>query len=301
MTGPGGSGRSREPPPRADGPSHNWARSRPYNLTTSMSVIEAIGAREILDSRGNPTGRGRSAAHRRQRRPWRAFPRARRTGAHEAVEVRDGDASRFGGKGVIKAVHAVEEEIAARDRGRQRVRAARHRPPPHRARRHAEQEPPGRQRDPRRVARGVEGRCRIARPPPLRYLGGPQAHILPVPLMNVINGGAHANNALELQEFMVAPVGAVSYAEGLRWGVEVFHALRSALNQKGLEHRRGRRGRVRTQRLHRRRGSGDARPGHRGCGPGGRQEVALAMDSRPRSSSSTVATAWRARIEPPRR
>jgi enolase 1/2/3 len=198
-----------------------------------MTIIDAIGAREILDSRGNPTvevevllADGSLGVA--------AVPSGASTGVHEAVEVRDGDAGRFGGKGVIKAVHAVEEEIAPEIEGMSAL--------DQRAIDRLLIELDGTPNKSRlganallgvslAVSKAAAGSLGL---PLWRYLGGPQAHVLPVPLLNVINGGAHANNALELQEFMLAPVGAVSFAEALRWGVEVFHALRSALNQKGL-------------------------------------------------------------------
>jgi enolase 1/2/3 len=198
-----------------------------------MTIIDAIGAREILDSRGNPTvevevllADGSLGVA--------AVPSGASTGVHEAVEVRDGDAARFGGKGVIKAVHAVEEEIAPEVEGLSAL--------DQRAIDRLLIELDGTPNKSRLGANALLGVSLAASKaaaaslglPLWRYLGGPQAHVLPVPLLNVINGGAHANNALELQEFMLAPVGAVSFGEALRWGVEVFHALRSALNQKGL-------------------------------------------------------------------
>jgi enolase 1/2/3 len=198
-----------------------------------VTVIEEIGAREILDSRGNPTvevevlladGSSGSAG----------VPSGASTGTHEAVELRDGDGLRFGGKGVLKACLAVEEEIGPELEGTDAL----------------EQRAidgvlialdgtPNKGRLGANAILGVslavaKAAARSIGLPLYRYLGGPQAHVLPVPLLNVINGGAHADNALELQEFMLAPVGAVSFSEGLRWGAEIFHALHAALKQKGL-------------------------------------------------------------------
>jgi enolase len=198
-----------------------------------MTVIEAVTAREVLDSRGNPTVEveilladgsvGRAAV-----------PSGASTGTHEAVELRDSDERRYGGKGVLGAVTAVEEDIAPEIEGMEAL-------------------------DQRGVDRllieldGTDNKGRLganailgvslatARAeaaslglPLYRYVGGPMAHLLPVPLMNVVNGGRHADNRLELQEFMVAPVGAASFSEGLRWGVEVFHALKGLLSSRGL-------------------------------------------------------------------
>jgi enolase len=197
-----------------------------------MSVIEDISAREILDSRGNPTVEvdvlladgsvGRAAV-----------PSGASTGTYEAVERRDGDDDRFGGKGVLDACRAVEEDIAPELEGMLAL--------DQRAVDRALLELDGTPNKERLGANAILGvSLAVAKAaaasldlPLFRYLGGPQAHLLPVPLMNVINGGRHADNRLELQEFMLAPVGAASYAEGLRWGTEVFHALHSALKQKG--------------------------------------------------------------------
>jgi enolase len=198
-----------------------------------MSLIETIHAREILDSRGNPTVEvdvwlddgafGRAAV-----------PSGASTGEHEALELRDGDASRFGGKGVLTAVANVHDAIAPVLEG---VDAY----------------------DQRTVDRlvlerdGSDDRSTLGANailgtslavakaaaesqglPLWRSLGGPNAHVLPIPMFNVINGGAHADNELELQEFMVMPVGASSFSEAVRWGAECFHALRGILHDKGL-------------------------------------------------------------------
>jgi enolase len=198
-----------------------------------MPGIERIRAREILDSRGNPTvevdvlladgSAGRAAV-----------PSGASTGGHEAVELRDGDESRYGGKGVLGAIRNVHEEIgpslkdvdALNQREVDRIMV----------------EVDGTLERSRLGANAILGvSLAVARAgavsaglPLFRYLGGPQAHLLPVPLLNVINGGAHADNALDVQEFMLVPVGAASFSEGLRWGAECFHALKANLNQKGL-------------------------------------------------------------------
>jgi len=196
-------------------------------------IIERVEAREILDSRGNPTVEA-EARLADGSVGVAAVPSGASTGTHEAVELRDGDPERFGGLGVLKACLAVEDEIAPEIEGmdalEQRaidgVMAAL-------------DGTPDKSRFGANAILGVS--LAVARAaatslglPLYRYLGGPQAHLLPVPLLNVINGGRHADNPLELQEFLLAPVGAVSFSEALRWGAEVFHALQTALRQKGL-------------------------------------------------------------------
>ena len=198
-----------------------------------MTSIIDITAREILDSRGNPTveaevyldggAMGRAAA-----------PSGASTGAHEAHERRDGDAARYGGKGVLRAVEAVEREIfnaigdmdATDQRG---IDAA------------------------MRALDGTENLSRLganavlavslatahaaaaAHGLPLwRYLGGAGAHVLPTPMMNILNGGAHADNPVDIQEFMIMPVGAADLEDAVRAGSEIFHALKTALKQAGL-------------------------------------------------------------------
>ncbi len=197
-----------------------------------MSIIDDVAGREILDSRGNPTvevevelisgARGRAAV-----------PSGASTGAHEAVELRDGG-ERFGGKGVLDAVGHVNGEICdavvGLDAADQRaldlelfaldgtdncsrlganavlgVSLA--------------------------AAKAVAEECGL---PLYRYVGGANAHVLPVPQMNVLNGGAHADSNVDIQEFMLLPVGAVSFSEALRWGVETYHALRALLRDRGL-------------------------------------------------------------------
>jgi enolase len=197
-----------------------------------MSSIAEVLAREILDSRGNPTvevevelisgATGRAAV-----------PIGASTGAHEALELRDGD-DRYGGKGVRRALEHVNTEIAEAVIGLDAL-------------------------DQRTVdddlvtLDGTDGKSRlganailgvslaVARAaavesdlPLYRYVGGANAHVLPMPLLNVLNGGAHADSNVDVQEFMLAPVGAASFSEALRWGAETYHALRSLLHQRGL-------------------------------------------------------------------
>ena len=199
----------------------------------SMTLIVDVHARQILDSRGNPTvevdvtledgSMGRAAV-----------PSGASTGAHEAVELRDGDKSRWGGKGVTKAVDAVNGEIAdevvgldAEDQTEiDRVMIALD----------------GNENKGRLGANAILGvslatakAAADARGLPLyRYVGGVDANLLPVPMMNILNGGVHADNGIDFQEFMVMPVGASSFAEALRCGAEIFHALKSALHQAGF-------------------------------------------------------------------
>lgn len=197
-----------------------------------MSAIEAVGAREILDSRGNPTvevevlledGTVSRAA----------VPSGASTGAFEAYELRDGDKGRYLGKGVLKAVENVIDVLGPAIEGFEAS-------------------------DQRLVdaeliaADGSDNKSKLganailgvslavakaaadsADLPLFRYVGGPNAHLLPVPMMNIINGGAHADTGLDIQEFMVLPVGADSFAEALRWGAEVYHALKSTLKKNG--------------------------------------------------------------------
>ncbi len=197
-----------------------------------MPIIEQVAAREILDSRGNPTievevalidGTFARAA----------VPSGASTGEHEAVELRDG-AGRYGGKGVEKAVEAVLDEIAPAVIGMnaddQRL---------------IDQAlldldgTPDKSRLGANAILGVslavaKGAADSAGLPLFRYLGGPNAHILPVPMMNILNGGAHADTGVDVQEFMVAPIGAPSFKEALRWGAEVYHSLKSVLKKQGL-------------------------------------------------------------------
>ncbi|QIL02381.1 phosphopyruvate hydratase [Sphingomonas sinipercae] len=198
-----------------------------------MTAIAGIRARQILDSRGNPTvevdvtledgSMGRAAV-----------PSGASTGAHEAIELRDGDKSRWGGKGVEKAVQSVNGEIAdalcgvdADDQGEVDASMI------------ALDETENKGRLGANAILGVSlataKAAAISNKLPLyRYLGGDAATLLPVPMMNIVNGGAHADNPIDFQEFMVMPVGAASFAEALRCGTEIFHALKSALHAKGL-------------------------------------------------------------------
>ena len=197
-----------------------------------MTEIVDIEARQILDSRGNPTVEvdvwlddgsfGRAAV-----------PSGASTGAHEAVELRDGDASRFGGKGVLKAVAAVNGEIfdalagaEAEDQSGLDAALIALDGTPNKARLGANAI--------LGVSLATAKAAAAARGLPLyRYIGGVSAHVLPVPMMNIINGGAHADNPIDFQEFMVMPVGAPTLAEAVRWGSEIFHTLRRALSDAG--------------------------------------------------------------------
>ncbi len=198
-----------------------------------MSSIAFVDAREILDSRGNPTievdvvlddGTVASAA----------VPSGASTGAFEAYELRDEDSKRYGGKGVLKAVESVidvlGDAIEGLDASEQRAIDA------------ALIEADGTENKGKLGANAILGvSLAVAKAaalsadlPLFRYLGGPNAHVLPVPMMNVINGGAHADTNVDVQEFMILPIGAESYREGLRWGVETYHALKSELKAKGF-------------------------------------------------------------------
>jgi len=199
----------------------------------SRTSIVRIQGREILDSRGNPTVEvdvvleagdiGRAAV-----------PSGASTGAHEAVELRDGDKSRYGGKGVRKAVGHVNQEIAAALRG---AEASDQRGIDERL-----INLDGTANKSRLGANAVLGvslavarAAALAAGQPLyRYLAGDGELLLPVPMMNILNGGKHAQTKVDFQEFMVVPAGAPSYAEGLRWGAEVFHALKQTLHERGL-------------------------------------------------------------------
>ncbi|BDQ00622.1 phosphopyruvate hydratase [Aquiluna sp. KACHI24] len=198
-----------------------------------MSIITAVGAREILDSRGNPTievevllsddSFGRAAV-----------PSGASTGAFEAHESRDGDKSRYLGKGVQHAVKAVvetiDEALVDFDSTDQRLVDA------------ALIALDGTDNKKKLGANAILGvslaNARAAAEsvnlPLYRYLGGSNAHVLPVPLMNIINGGAHADTGVDIQEFMIVPHGAESFSEAIRWGVEVYHSLKKLLSEKGL-------------------------------------------------------------------
>jgi enolase len=197
-----------------------------------VASIEGIFARQILDSRGNPTvevevvlddgSEGRAAV-----------PSGASTGVFEAVELRDGDAA-YGGKGVTKAVQAVIDEIQPEllgyDADEQRLVDSElidldHTPDKSRL---GANSIVG-------VSLAVAKAAAVSAGLPLfRYLGGPNAHLLPVPMMNILNGGAHADTNVDVQEFMIAPVGASTFSEAVRWGAETYHALKAVLKQHGL-------------------------------------------------------------------
>lgn len=198
-----------------------------------MSIITAIGAREILDSRGNPTVEvevllsdnsfGRAAV-----------PSGASTGAFEAHESRDGDKNRYLGKGVQNAVRAVVEtldeallDFDATDQRAVDMELMRIDGTANKAKLGANAILGVSLATSRAAAESVDM-------PLYRYLGGSNAHVLPVPLMNIINGGAHADNGVDIQEFMIVPLGAESFSEALRWGAEVYHTLKKLLTEKGL-------------------------------------------------------------------
>ena len=197
-----------------------------------MAVIEQVGAREILDSRGNPTVEVEVALD-DGTLARAAVPSGASTGEHEAVELRDGDKARYGGKGVEKAVAAVLDEIAPELAG---VEATEQRLVDQRL---VDLDgTPDKSRLGANALLGVslavaKAAAESAGLELYRYVGGPNAHVLPVPMMNIINGGAHADSSVDVQEFMVAPVGAESFREALRWGAEVYHSLKSVLKSEG--------------------------------------------------------------------
>jgi len=198
-----------------------------------MTTIISVHAREILDSRGNPTvetdvslssgAMGRAAV-----------PSGASTGEHEAVELRDGDPKRYGSKGVLEAVKNVNEVIGPRLEGMSATDQVA-----------VDYQMLDLDGTPNKSNLGANAMLSVslavaraaaadAGLPLYRYLGGPLAHVLPVPMMNILNGGAHASNNVDAQEFMVVPVGATAFADGLRIGVEVFHALKKVLAGRGL-------------------------------------------------------------------
>ncbi|MGX7825320.1 phosphopyruvate hydratase [Actinokineospora sp. 24-640] len=198
-----------------------------------MAVIEQVGAREILDSRGNPTVEVEVALD-DGTLARAAVPSGASTGEHEAVELRDGDPNRYLGKGVEKAVTAVLDEIGPELAGIDAV-----------DQRIVDQKlvdldgTPDKSRLGANAILGVSLAVAKAAAESsglelFRYLGGPNAHVLPVPMLNILNGGAHADTAVDIQEFMIAPIGADSFREALRWGTEVYHSLKSVLKSKGL-------------------------------------------------------------------
>lgn len=198
-----------------------------------MATIEAVGAREILDSRGNPTVEVEVALD--DGTIARAgVPSGASTGAFEAVERRDGDKSRYLGKGVEGAVNAVIDEIAPEiigfEASEQRL---------------VDQALIDLDGTPNKGKLGANAILGVslavakaaadsADLPLFRYVGGPNAHVLPVPMMNILNGGSHADSNVDIQEFMVAPIGATTFREALRAGAEVYHSLKSVLKSKGL-------------------------------------------------------------------
>ena len=199
----------------------------------TVALIDIVTAREILDSRGNPTvevevlldddAQGRAAV-----------PSGASTGQFEAVELRDGDKGRYLGKGVLKAVEnvneAIAEEIIGFDATDQREIDA------------AMLELDGTDNKGKLGANAILGvsmaiahaAAESAGLPLFRYVGGPNAHVLPVPMMNILNGGAHADSNVDIQEFMIAPIGAETFADAVQMGAEVYHNLKSVLKEKGL-------------------------------------------------------------------
>lgn len=197
-----------------------------------MAIIEDLAAREILDSRGNPTVEVEIALE-DGTQARAAVPSGASTGAFEAAELRDGG-TRYLGKGVEKAVAFVNNEIAPEiigfDAQDQRLIDA------------AMIELDGTKNKSRLGANAILGASlAVAKASAesadlslFRYLGGPNAHLLPVPMMNILNGGAHADTNVDIQEFMIAPIGAPTFRESLRWGAEIYHALKAVLKKRGL-------------------------------------------------------------------
>ncbi len=198
-----------------------------------MASIEAVGAREILDSRGNPTVEVEVALD-DGTISRAAVPSGASTGQFEAVERRDGDTSRYLGKGVEQAADAVLEELGPKllgfEASEQRLVDA------------EMLALDGTDNKGNLGANAILGvSLAVAKAaadsaglPLFRYVGGPNAHILPVPMMNILNGGSHADSNVDIQEFMIAPIGAPSFREALRWGAEVYHALKNVLHDRGL-------------------------------------------------------------------
>jgi enolase len=196
-----------------------------------VATIEAVGAREILDSRGNPTVEVEVALD-DATIARAAVPSGASTGQFEAVELRDGDSDRYLGKGVEKAVTGVLDEIGPELLGFEAS-----------DQRLIDQAlldldgTPNKERLGANAILGVslavaKAAADSAELPLFRYLGGPNAHLLPVPMLNILNGGAHADSNVDIQEFMIAPIGATTYRDALRWGAEVYHALKSVLKEK---------------------------------------------------------------------
>lgn len=209
------------------------ASTQQHRLENDVAVIEGIGAREILDSRGNPTVEvevvledGTAARA--------SVPSGASTGAFEAVERRDGDKGRYLGKGVQDAVDAVVEQIAPELIGEEAD-----------DQRYIDQAMIDLDGTPNKGKLGAnailgvslavaKAAAKYADLPLYKYLGGPNAHVLPVPMMNILNGGSHADSNVDIQEFMIAPLGAPSFREALRWGAEVYHTLKSVVKDRGL-------------------------------------------------------------------
>ncbi|HRE47226.1 MAG TPA: phosphopyruvate hydratase [Aggregatilineales bacterium] len=198
-----------------------------------MLTIETILAREVLDSRGNPTVEVEvyledgTSGH-------AIVPSGASTGEHEAVELRDGDKGRYGGKGVLKAVDAINLQIAEELEGLDAMDQM-----------SIDQMLIDLDGTPNKGNLGANAILAVSLAvakaaanglglPLYRYLGGVYAHVLPVPMMNIMNGGKHASNSTDFQEFMIMPVGAPTYGEGLRWGVEIYHSLKKVLHDKGV-------------------------------------------------------------------
>lgn len=198
-----------------------------------MATIEAIGAREILDSRGNPTVEVELALD-DGTIARAAVPSGASTGQFEAVERRDGDKKRYLGKGVEDAVRAVEDDLMPQlvgfEASDQRLIDG------------EMLSIDGTENKGKVGANAILGvslavakaAAESAGLPLFRYVGGPNAYLLPVPMMNILNGGSHADSNVDIQEFMIAPIGAPSFREAVRWGAEVYHALKSVLKDKGL-------------------------------------------------------------------
>jgi enolase len=203
-----------------------------FKERTTVATIEAIVAREILDSRGNPTveveiGLDDGTTARA------AVPSGASTGAFEANELRDGDSKRYSGKGVERAVDNIEEQILPEIIGYDAT-----------DQRSIDQKMIDLDGTPAKsnlganailgvslaVAKAAASSSELSL---FRYLGGPNAHLLPVPMLNIMNGGAHADSNVDIQEFMIAPIGAPTFREALRWGSETYHSLKSVLKKKG--------------------------------------------------------------------
>ncbi|MGH4009890.1 MAG: phosphopyruvate hydratase [Pseudonocardiaceae bacterium] len=198
-----------------------------------MAVIEQVGAREILDSRGNPTVEVEVALD-DGTLARAAVPSGASTGEHEAAELRDGDPQRYLGRGVERAVAAVLDEIGPELAGIEAIEQ-----------RVVDQKLVDLDGTPNKARLGANAvlgvSLAVAKAAAessglelFRYVGGPNAHVLPVPMLNILNGGAHADTGVDVQEFMIAPVGADSFREALRWGTETYHALKSVLKSNGL-------------------------------------------------------------------